>query len=60
MTDLPYVLAAYLVVVGTLGGYAVRLGRRLERARRRLALLDAPERGLGAATPDPRPRTERP
>lgn len=60
MTDLPYVLAAYLVVVGTLGGYAIRLGRRLERARRRRALLDAPEQGLDAAPSDLRPPTDRP
>lgn len=33
MTDLPFILAAYLVIVGGLALYAVTLLRRLRRAR---------------------------
>ncbi|MEX1173213.1 MAG: CcmD family protein [Chloroflexota bacterium] len=40
MTDLPYVLAAYGVVIATLGGYAFQLRRRLDRAEHRRALID--------------------
>jgi hypothetical protein len=33
MTDLPFIVAAYLVIVGGLALYAVTLLRRLRRAR---------------------------
>ncbi|MGK2852259.1 MAG: CcmD family protein [Candidatus Limnocylindrales bacterium] len=52
MTDLPYVLAAYGVVIATLGGYAFHLRRRLDRARRRRALIDRTARVAGAARAD--------
>ena len=52
MTDLPYVLAAYGVVIATLGGYALQLRRRLDRARRRQALIDRTARVADAARSD--------
>lgn len=52
MTDLPYVLAAYGVVIATLGGYALQLRRRLDRARRRRALIDRTARVADAARSD--------
>ncbi|MFP5341582.1 MAG: hypothetical protein ACLGIJ_01465 [Candidatus Limnocylindria bacterium] len=52
MTDLPYVLAAYGVVIATLGGYAFQLRRRLDRARRRRALIDSTARIAGADRSD--------
>jgi uncharacterized integral membrane protein len=45
MTDLPFILAAYLVIVGGLAVYTLALLRRLARARR-----EAP--GSTSAEPD--------
>lgn len=39
MTDAPYVVAAYVVVLGGLAGYALALGRRTAGARRLLAVV---------------------
>lgn len=47
MTDLPFIVAAYLVIVGGLALYTVLLLRRLERARRD-APATPPERDEGA------------
>ena len=52
VTDLPYVLAAYGVAIVTLGGYAFQLRRRLDRARRRRALIDRTVRVADAARSD--------
>lgn len=52
VTDLPYVLAAYGVVIATLGGYAFQLRRRLDRARRHRALVDKTARVADAAGSD--------
>lgn len=52
MTDLPYVLAAYGVVIATLGGYAFQLHRRLDRARRRRVLTEQARRVADAARSD--------
>ncbi len=37
MNPLPFVVAAYVVIVGGTGAYAVWLWRRIARARRELA-----------------------
>lgn len=52
VTDLPYVLAAYGVVIATLGGYAFQLRRRLARARGRRAVIDRTARVADAARSD--------
>lgn len=39
MTDAAFVVAAYVVVVGGLAGYAFALRRRMATARRALALV---------------------
>ena len=39
MTDGPFVVAAYVVVLGGLAGYAFALRRRMATARRLLALV---------------------
>lgn len=52
MTDLPYVLAAYSVVIVALGGYALHLRRRLERARRRRTMIDRTTRAVDAVGSD--------
>jgi len=41
MTDLPYVAAAYGVVIATLVWYVLSLRGRLERARRRVDIVAA-------------------
>lgn len=46
MTDLAFIIAAYLVIVGGLALYAVLLLRRLDRARR-AAPTATPERDEG-------------
>ena len=40
MTDAGFVLAAYAVVLGVLGGYVVTLGRRTRSARRLLGTIE--------------------
>ena len=52
MTDLPYVLAAYGVVLATLGTYAFQLRGRLDRARRRRTLVDRRARVADDVRPD--------
>lgn len=52
MTDLPYVLAAYGVVIATLGGYTFQLRRRLHRARRRRVLTEQARRVADAVRSD--------
>ena len=54
MTDPAFVLAAYTVVLGALGGYVVTLGRRGRSARR---LLDAVARQRATQPGDERPNT---
>lgn len=51
MTDLPYVAAAYAVVIGTLVGYTLRLRHRLDRARRRRAAIARTVRAVAAERP---------
>ena len=57
MTDAPFVLAAYAVVLGGLVGYAVTLRRRFSAARRIVAAVER-ERGRDrpafGSTPDRR------
>jgi hypothetical protein len=43
MTDLPFILAAYLVIVGGLAVYTLTLLRRLARARREAPGSPSPE-----------------
>jgi len=50
MTDIAFVLGAYVVVLGGIAGYAVALGRRVASARR-LAESIQRERDDGAAAP---------
>lgn len=40
MTDAGFVLAAYAIVLGVLGGYVVALGRRARSARRLLGTIE--------------------
>lgn len=51
MTDLPYVAAAYAVVIATLIGYTLRLRHRLDRARRRRAAIARNVRPVTAVRP---------
>jgi len=51
MTDTPFVVAAYVLVLGALAGYGFALGRRTAAARR-LAELVRRDRERGAPAPD--------
>jgi len=51
MTDAPFVVAAYVLVLGALAGYGFALGRRTDAARR-LAELVRREREHDAPAPD--------
>lgn len=51
MNDLIYVVAAYVVVLGGLVGYAIGLVRRTRQAERRLAAIEA-RRDRPAGGPD--------
>lgn len=51
MTDIAFVLGAYVVVLGGIGAYAVALGRRVASAHRLAASVERERDGGGGSAP---------
>ena len=51
MTDIAFVLGAYVVVLGGIGAYAVALGRRVASAHRLAASIERERDGGGGSAP---------
>lgn len=52
---LGYLIAAYAIAWAVLAGYAVYVGRRVRRAERELAAMEAPANEVSGSAPQPAP-----